>query len=130
MEVRSDEPGYEGSWYSARIISYLGDNRYTVEYLTLRTEDGRELLKEEARGSDIRPNPAQLIQRACRSELYQHVDAWFNDGWWSGRVYKISSNYTQYGVYFKTTNERLEFAYSDLRPCLVWINGKWSRAQE
>ncbi|ESQ49389.1 hypothetical protein EUTSA_v10020690mg [Eutrema salsugineum] len=128
VEVRSDERGYEGSWYSAKIISYLGENRYTVEYQTLRTEDGRELLKEEARGLDIRPNPPQLIQRACRYESLKDVEAWFNDGWWSGRVYKINSNYTRYGVYFKTTDERLEFAYTDLRPCQVWRKGKWSRA--
>ncbi|EOA30548.1 hypothetical protein CARUB_v10013669mg [Capsella rubella] len=128
VEVRSDERGYEGSWFSAKIISYLGDNRYTVEYQTLKTDDEGELLKEEARGSDIRPIPPPLIPKAYRYKLYEDVDAWYNEGWWSGRVYTINYNYTRYGVYFKTNDERLEFAYSDLRPCQVWRNGKWSHA--
>ncbi|CAH2079769.1 unnamed protein product [Thlaspi arvense] len=126
VEVRSDEQGYEGSWYTAKIISYLGENRYRVEYQTLTTEDLKELLKEEARGSDIRPNPPQS---ACdRYELNQPVDAWYNDGWWSGRVYKINSDYTRYVVYFETTDERFVFGYNDVRPCHVWSKGKWSRA--
>ncbi|CAN8269592.1 unnamed protein product [Cochlearia groenlandica] len=129
VEVRSDERGYEGSWYTAKIISYLDRNRYTVEYQTLRTEDESELLKEEAKGSDIRPNPPlSVTQSSCRYELNEDVDAWFNDGWWSGQVYKINSEHTRYSVYFKTTDERLEFGYSELRPCLVWRKGQWSRA--
>lgn len=128
VEVRSDERGYEGSWFSAKIICYLGENRYTVEYQTLITDDEGELLKEEARGSDIRPTPPPLFLKGYQYELYENVDAWYNEGWWSGRVYKINDNYTRYGVYFKTSDERLEFAYNDLRPCQVWRNGKWSRA--
>lgn len=46
-----------------------------------------------------------------------------NDGWWSGRVCEINMNYTLYGVYFKTTNEILGFAYNELRPCQVWREG-------
>lgn len=126
VEVRSDDQGYEGSWFSAKIVKYLGENRYTVEYQTLRTDDEKKLLKEEARGSDIRPPPPLLIQK--RYGLYEYVDAWFNDGWWSGQVFEIDSNYTQYGVYFRTTHERLKFACNDLRPCQVWMQGKWSRA--
>ncbi|XP_010464225.1 PREDICTED: DUF724 domain-containing protein 6-like [Camelina sativa] len=128
VEVRSDEPGYEGSWFSAKVISYLGENRYTVEYQTLKTDDEGELLKEEARGSDLRPIPPPLIPKAYRYELHEDVDAWYNEGWWSGQVYTINYNHTRYGVYFKTNNERLEFACNDLRPCQVWRNGKWSRA--
>lgn len=128
VEVRSDERGYEGSWFSAKIISYLGGNRYTVEYQTLKTEDERELLKEEARGSDIRPIPPLLIQKAYQYELDEDVDAWYNEGWWSGRVCMVKKKDVRYGVYFKTTEERLEFGYNDLRPSLVWRNGKWSRA--
>ncbi|VVA96714.1 unnamed protein product [Arabis nemorensis] len=127
VEVRSDEQGYEGAWYSGKILNYLGENRYIVEYQTLRTDDERELLTEEARGSDIRPVPPTLIQRACRYELNEDVDVWYNDGWWSGQVYKINNNYTRYGVYFKTTDEKLEFEYSDLRPCQVWRKGEWTR---
>lgn len=127
VEVRSDEQGYEGAWYSAKILNYLGENRYIVEYQTLKTDDERELLTEEARGSDIRPVPPTLIQRACRYELNEDVDVWYNDGWWSGQVYKINNNYTRYGVYFKTTDEKLEFDYSDLRPCQVWRKGEWTR---
>ncbi|KFK41896.1 hypothetical protein AALP_AA2G186200 [Arabis alpina] len=131
VEVESDEPGYEGAWYSAKIVRYLGENRYIVEYQTLKTDDEKELLKEVARGSDIRPVPPTLIQRVSRYELDEDVDAWFNDGWWSGRVYEISNDdYTRYVVYFKTTNEALEFEYSDLRPSQVWRKGEWTRGEK
>ncbi|KAL3720357.1 hypothetical protein ACJRO7_005219 [Eucalyptus globulus] len=47
VEVSSDEKGYEGSWFSAIVIDYIGNDKYLVEYLTLKTDDETEPLREK-----------------------------------------------------------------------------------
>ncbi|KAL4308705.1 hypothetical protein GQ457_01G002690 [Hibiscus cannabinus] len=123
VEVRSDEPGYEGSWFSAVIVDSLGMDKYLVEYLTLKTEDLGSFLREEAYASYIRPLPPNA-QCASRYELLEHVDAWYNDGWWTGRIIKVLTGW-KYSVYFRTTNEVMEFKHDELRHHREWINGKW-----
>ncbi|XP_060197716.1 protein AGENET DOMAIN (AGD)-CONTAINING P1-like isoform X2 [Lycium barbarum] len=123
VEVRSDEEGYQGSWYTAVIVDSIGQHKFLVEYLTLRTEDESEPLREKADASDIRPCPP-LIQRIDRFKMLEEVDAWYNEGWWVGLICKILDG-LKYMVYFWTTNEELEFDHFTLRPHQDWIDGKW-----
>lgn len=123
VEVKSDEPGYEGSWYSAIIVDSLDNDKYLVEYLTLKTEDLGAYLREEAYASYIRPRP-QHARCTRRYKLFENVDAWYNDGWWIGQVIKVLTTW-KYAVYFQTTNEVMEFEHNDLRLHQEWINGKW-----
>lgn len=58
---RSDEEGYQGSWFTATVVDFLQNGKYFVEYLTLKTDDLTEQLKEEAYASDIRPYPPDTI---------------------------------------------------------------------
>ncbi|XWS08456.1 hypothetical protein CRYUN_Cryun40dG0004100 [Craigia yunnanensis] len=124
VEVKSDEYGYEGSWFSAVTTDSLGNDKYLVEYLTLKTEDQDAFLREVAYASYIRPPPPPHAQRAYRYKLFENVDAWYNDGWWIGQIIKILTGW-RYAVYFRTTNEVLEFEHDDLRLHQEWINGKW-----
>lgn len=126
VEVKSDEYGYEGSWFSAVIIDSLGNDKYLVEYLTLKTEDQNAFLREEAYASFIRPRPP-LVRCVHCYELLDNVDAWYNDGWWIGKIIKVLDGW-RYAVYFGTTNEILEFEHNDLRLHREWINGKWVTA--
>ncbi|TMX02753.1 hypothetical protein EJD97_020083 [Solanum chilense] len=123
VEVRSDEEGYQGSWYTAVIVDSIGEHKFLVEYLTLRTEDESEPLKEKAHASDIRPCPP-VIQRIDRFKMLEEVDAWYNEGWWVGLICKILDG-SKYMVYFWTTNEELVFDHFTLRPHQEWIDGKW-----
>lgn len=123
VEVKSDEEGYKGSWYAAVIIESIGQHKFLVEYLTLRTEDESEPLKEMADASDIRPCPP-VIDRIDRFKMLEEVDAWYNDGWWVGIICKILDG-LKYMVYFWTTNEELVFDHFTLRPHQEWIDGKW-----
>ncbi|KAK6265234.1 hypothetical protein QUC31_016071 [Theobroma cacao] len=123
VEVKSDEYGFEGSWFSAVIVDSLGNDKYLVEYLTLKTEDQEALLREEAYASYIRPHPPHA-EHAYPYQLLENVDAWYNDGWWIGQIVKVFTGW-RYTVYFRTTNEELEFEHGDLRPHQEWINGKW-----
>ncbi|XP_057538150.1 protein AGENET DOMAIN (AGD)-CONTAINING P1-like isoform X2 [Amaranthus tricolor] len=128
VEVRIDEPGYEGSWYSARIVRLTQKSRYLVEYLTLKTEDGRKSLKEEAEFQNIRPCPPNIRVDGCFS-LLEKVDAWYNDGWWFGVISKVFAD-KKYLVYFETTKEELEFHHVNLRTHQEWIQGKWINANK
>ncbi|KAJ1420831.1 Agenet-like domain [Sesbania bispinosa] len=126
IEVRSDEEGYQGSWYAAIVVDYLQNGKYLVEYLTLKTDDLTEQLKEEADASDIRPYPPDISQD-YRFALHEWVDAWYNDGWWVGQISSVLRNF-KYMVYFWPTKEELEFEHYNLRPHQEWIDGRWVRA--
>ena len=123
VEVRSDEEGYRGSWYVAKVVAPLANDKFLVEYQTLKTDDETEFLKEEAYAKDIRPCPPE-IRRVYPFVLCENVDAWYNDGWWAGRVSKALAG-RKYMVYFSTTNEELEFDHYHLRPHQEWKDGKW-----
>lgn len=123
IEVRSDEEGYQGAWYSAIVVDSLQNGKYLVEYLTLKTDDLSEQLREEADASDIRPYPPD-INHVHRFALRERVDAWYNDGWWVGQVSSVLHGF-MYRVYFWPTKEELEFEHCDLRPHQEWIDGRW-----
>lgn len=127
VEVKSDEEGYQGSWYPATIVRPLGNGKYLLRYQTLETDDESDLLTEEADALFIRPSPP-VIQQADQFRPLDEVDAWYNGGWWAGQVCKVlkGSNYT---VYFRTANEILEFQHSDLRPHQNWLDGEWIAAK-
>lgn len=122
VEVKSDEAGFQGSWFPATIVKVMENDKYLVQYQTLVTDDESDFLREEARIQDIRPSPPQL-QRAYPFAISEIVDAWYNDGWWVGRIIKVQDDF-KYTVHFKTT-EKLEFEHCQLRPHQEWINGNW-----
>lgn len=123
MEVKSNEAGFQGSWYTALILSSMGKDKYLVEYQTLKTEDATELLKDMADALYIRPCPP-VIQRLDRFKLTEKVDVWYNDGWWMGLISRVLESLT-YAVYFWHSNEELLFHHFDLRPHQEWIGGKF-----
>ncbi|GFQ07277.1 hypothetical protein PHJA_002871800 [Phtheirospermum japonicum] len=123
VEVKSDEEGYQGSWYTAVIVCSLCSDKYLVEYQTLKTENESELLREKAFASYIRPCPPELVH-VDRFRMLEEVDAWYNDGWWVGLISKVLDGF-KYAVYFWTTNEELIFEHFSLRPHQEWVGGKW-----
>ncbi|XP_051127915.1 protein AGENET DOMAIN (AGD)-CONTAINING P1 [Andrographis paniculata] len=126
VEVRSDEDGYHGSWYTAVIVCSLPCGIYLVEYQTLKTEDESKQLQEKAFASHIRPCPPKILH-IDRFKMLENVDAWYNDGWWVGLVSKVVDG-LKYAVYFWTTNEEIMFEHFSLRPHQQWIGGKWIKA--
>ena len=123
VEVKSNEEGYQGSWFTAVIVGSIPKDKFLVQYQTLKTDDETELLKERVDASCIRPCPS-VIQRVDRFKLFEKVDAWYNDGWWVGLISRVLGG-LNYTVYFWTTNEELEFGHFSLRPHQEWIGGKW-----
>lgn len=123
VEVSSDEDGFQGAWFAATVVEPAGKDKYVVEYKSLRTDDDTAFLREEVDTQHIRPFPPETLV-VDSFNLLDEVDALYNDGWWVGVISKVLKN-SRYIVYFKDTNEEMEFEHSDLRLHQDWIDGKW-----
>ncbi|KDP23367.1 hypothetical protein JCGZ_23200 [Jatropha curcas] len=123
VEVSSDEEGFEGAWYAATIVETVGNNKYLIEYQSLRKEDDSDFLQEEIDASHIRPYPPETIL-IDRFKLLDEVDASYNDGWWVGVIAKVHAD-MKYVVYFRDSGEEMVFRHSDLRLHQDWIGGQW-----
>ena len=128
VEVSSDEEGFQGAWFAATIVKSIERNKFLIEYKCLRTEDDTEFLREEVDAVHIRPYPPETVM-VDRFHLLEEVDALFNDGWWVGVISKVLGR-TSYIVYFRGTNEEMEFDHSDIRLHQDWIDGKWVMASQ
>ncbi|XXG80544.1 hypothetical protein AAC387_Pa09g1386 [Persea americana] len=80
VEVRSDEEGFVGAWFAAKIVRAIDKNMFTVEYQNLRTDDDSQLLRETVYSQNIRPAPPDILENKSFC-LLEEVDAWYNDGW-------------------------------------------------
>ena len=137
-EVRSDDPGFVGSFYEATVIRrYLtsrGRGYYTVRYSRLVTDDQRPL-EETAAAADVRPRPPGEESRREFS-LYEAVEAFQNDGWWAGIVSAVLPPVAgvprKYQVALPTSRETVEFEETDLRSHRVYQAqaGCWVPASE
>lgn len=128
VEVRSDEEGFRGSWYAAKVVKVEGQDKYLVQFKGLRTDGDKEFLKEKVDKQNIRPYPPEAII-VDGFDLNEKVDAFFNDGWWEGVICKILKG-GRYKVYFKESDEELVFEHCDLRPHQDWINETWVMASQ
>ncbi|KAG2699153.1 hypothetical protein I3760_07G179400 [Carya illinoinensis] len=128
VEVSSDEDGFQGAWFAATVLDAIGQEKYLIEYRSLRTEDDTNFLREEVDIQHIRPPPPEFVM-ACDFNLNEEVDAFYNDGWWEGVISRVLKG-SRYKVYFKGTKDEEEFQHSALRPRLDWIDGTWVRASK
>lgn len=124
VEVSSDEDGFQGAWFAATIIEQQKEDKFLIEYKSLRNDDDTEFLREEADTMYIRPYPpaTSVVEHF---NLHEEVDALYNDGWWVGVITKVLKGGQRYIVYFRGTDEEMEFNHSDLRLHQDWIDGKW-----
>ncbi|KAK4786089.1 hypothetical protein SAY86_002778 [Trapa natans] len=123
VEVRSDEDGFQGSWYGATIIERISRDKFIVEYLSLRTDDDKKYLREEVDSFHIRPHPLDtLVVDAYKKNA--RVDVFYNDGWWEGRIVKVLHG-SRYRIYFWGTRDEMVLHHLDLRPHQDWVDGKW-----
>lgn len=151
VEVRSDESGFDGSYYEATVAGHqrrrsgLG---YVVTYATLTRskDDGGSPLQELAAAADVRPRPPPPPSPSpLRPGFAPHdmVEAFHNDGWWAGVVVSAVVPTTEaaaaagrrrggrlFKVCFPTSRELLEFEEAALRPNRVFRGGCWIPAAE
>lgn len=127
VEVGSDEEGFHGAWFAGTVVEEaVGKDMFLVQYQSLRTDDDSGFLREEIDTLHIRPYPPETLV-VDRFNLFEEVDAWYNDAWWVGVISKVLVS-TKYRVYFRDSNEEIEFQHCNLRPHQDWIDGKWVMA--
>lgn len=122
VEISSDEDGFAGAWFAATIIEQLDENRYLIQYESLRNDNNTDFEKEEVDRLHIRPYPPNCPVDSFK--LFDEVDALYNDGWWVGIISEALDN-QNYKVYFRGTKELMKFKDSELRIHQDWIDGKW-----
>lgn len=126
VEVSSDEDGFRGAWYEACVARFMPKlSRYTIDYSTIvvDAQDCRPL-RETVPASHVRPRPPRLRSpRGQRLAIHQPVDAYHNDGWWTGVLSDIQGD--KYTVCFPITRETIVFRAPEVRAHLEWINGRW-----
>ncbi|XP_074266149.1 protein AGENET DOMAIN (AGD)-CONTAINING P1-like [Silene latifolia] len=123
VEVMFPEPGFIGSYFLATIIYLLGDAEVYIEFHQLLTPTGSRLLRDVIRVEHIRP----LAPFIARMEygLYDLVDVFVNDGWWTGRVIDVSGVDGYYEIFFEMYNEVSYNVNYEMRPHLDWENNRW-----
>ncbi|CAI0462344.1 unnamed protein product, partial [Linum tenue] len=87
VEVLTDEDDLKGAWFAATIIEPSGEDKYLIEYKTLRNDDDTEFLREVIRACNIRPCPPEIIV-VDGFKVWDAVDAYYNEGWWVGVIAK------------------------------------------
>ncbi|KAK2638791.1 hypothetical protein Ddye_026586 [Dipteronia dyeriana] len=127
VEVSSKEDGYLGSYYLAKVVSKNKNNKYTVEYQTLFSEKNhKKRLREVVPAADVRPCPPLI--RVSAFDVMEVVDAYYEEGWWMGRVSgRVGTD--RYSVYFDSTGDEFEYSRCDLRVHQEWEDGNWVTSQ-
>uniref|UniRef100_A0A1J3GX38 Agenet domain-containing protein n=1 Tax=Noccaea caerulescens TaxID=107243 RepID=A0A1J3GX38_NOCCA len=126
VEVSSEEEGFKGSWFVAKVIERIGEDNYLVEYRDLREENGVEPLKEEADFLHMRPLPPPS-EDYTDFAVGDKVDAFYNDGWWVGDVIESLQD-GRVGIFFRQSREKMRFGRLGLRLHKDWVNGTWQLA--
>ncbi|KAK8934652.1 hypothetical protein KSP39_PZI014252 [Platanthera zijinensis] len=127
VEVSSNDEGFHGAWYEAKVVRSMPRlSRYTVVYDSIVEEgDASKYLRETVDAAHVRPRAASA--RGGIFSIQQHVDVFYNDGWWEGIVAGSSGSKRRatYIVNFPATGDVMEFPPSDIRVHFDWIDGKW-----
>ncbi|KAL6954305.1 hypothetical protein U1Q18_040841 [Sarracenia purpurea var. burkii] len=146
VEVCSDEEGFKGAWYVATVIDTppplpssssaskkkaANSNKFYVEYQSLLDDDGSTPLREYIRAHLVRPlpPPPSETELVPTFELYDVVDAYYRDGWWTGVISRFVEN-SRFVVTFQNPPDEMEFGLPELRAHWEWLGGKWIRPEK
>ncbi|WVZ51245.1 hypothetical protein U9M48_002405 [Paspalum notatum var. saurae] len=138
VEVRVDDAGFHGSWFEATVVDFApaapargrgrrpAPARYTVTYEHLLADDGGGNLAETFAPTHIRPRPPRP-DPPPRFRVHDVVEAFHNDGWWSGLVLAAPAPDTDgdITVAFPITREIIEFPPKLVRPRRDYVDGAW-----
>uniref|UniRef100_A0ACD5W772 Uncharacterized protein n=1 Tax=Avena sativa TaxID=4498 RepID=A0ACD5W772_AVESA len=131
VEVRVDDDGFHGSWFEAIVDGFLPARgrgsraRYTVTYTHLLSDDSGGTLVEPFPPTHIRPRPPPP-STPVPVRLHDIVEAFHNDGWWSG-ILLATDPLT---AAFPVTREVITFKDPQhVRPRRDYVDGQWVPSQ-
>jgi len=135
VEVRVDDPGFHGSWFEATVAGFAPARgprtpaRYAVTYAHLLADDGSGVLREHFAPTHVRPRPPPPDDAfPPRFRAGDIVEAFHNDGWWSGLVLAAPDSPDPGAVVtvaFPVTREVIRFPPRLVRPRRDYVDGGW-----
>ncbi|CAN6899431.1 unnamed protein product [Brassica oleracea] len=145
VEVFKEGPELRTAWYSANVLS-LEDGKAYVLFSDLSVEQGTDKLKEwvalKGEGDEapkirtarsITALPYEGTRKRRRAaigdpvwKLGDRVDSWVHDSWLEGVITEKNKNdENTVTVHFPAQGETLTIKAWNLRPSLVWKDGRW-----
>ena len=77
VEVKSDEEGFQGSWYEATMLGSLGNAKLLVEYLTLTTHESRQRMRLNFSKKTLGFHASDLVpQKFIRLSILNFLHKW------------------------------------------------------
>ncbi|KAJ0251259.1 G2484-1 protein [Hirschfeldia incana] len=147
VEVFKEGPELRTAWYSANVLS-VEDGKAYVLFNDLSVEQGTNKLKEwvalKGEGDDEAPKirtarsitalPYEGTRKRRRAaigdpvwKIGDRVDSWVHDSWLEGVITeKNKKDENTVTVHFPAQGETLTIKAWNLRPSLVWKDGKWT----
>ncbi|KAM7262997.1 hypothetical protein ACFE04_000680 [Oxalis oulophora] len=123
VEVCSNEDGYQGSYFGAKVLSRKDNDSYVVQYDNLVEEsDQNTPLQEVISANEIRPMPPKSFPVTAYGGLTK-VDAFDKDGWWVGEI--TGRTESKFLVYFDLYRVEIPYSITQLRPHQEFIKGHW-----
>ncbi|PIA60951.1 hypothetical protein AQUCO_00300461v1 [Aquilegia coerulea] len=123
VEVSIHDKRYHGAWFPATILKKYDHNSFLIGYHSLRLSNEVECSKEILDAQHMRPSPPESFEGKEFVES-EKVDAYYDCGWWNGKVTKVLGT-NRYIVQFEHQNIEREFNHFELRCHMEWISGKW-----
>nr|GEV41403.1 hypothetical protein [Tanacetum cinerariifolium] len=121
VEVAFDNEDPHEVWVPATVLKYCGDSTFLVEYQ--QPGNGNQVVQKATVDYwHIRPPPPH--PRDKNFGLYEEVDVYYANGWWSGVITKELAD-NRYNVFFVHSKKERAFIRSKVRPHMKWYDGKW-----
>ncbi|RAL49921.1 hypothetical protein DM860_002212 [Cuscuta australis] len=129
VEVTFEGDDYKDAWYPLKLIKDCGNGCFMVNCLRPSTEIEERIRAAVVCSSHDRPCPPLLKDSSKSFDLHDKVESFYDSGWWFGVVKEVLPD-SRYVVVFQNENktERL-LHHSELRPHMVWKDGKWHTSQ-
>ncbi|GAA0171905.1 hypothetical protein LIER_25837 [Lithospermum erythrorhizon] len=133
VEVSTAEEGFGCVWFEATVVSPCPSSKKKkthkgkihVEYKTLCCDDNLSVpLREHVNVNNVRPLPPFSDKNTRLFELYDVVDAFYLDGWWTGVITRVFEG-LRFLVTFQNPPDELQFGVADLRLHMDWVNDSW-----
>ncbi|KAK6947363.1 hypothetical protein RJ641_000836 [Dillenia turbinata] len=83
-------------------------------------------LREILPAKQVRSNPPEIPAKGF--SFLDQVDAFDNDGWWVGKITRITDSDCY--VYLDTIREEIMYPFSQLRVHQEWIDREWISANK
>ncbi|KAL1829561.1 hypothetical protein ACET3Z_007973 [Daucus carota] len=108
-------------WHVGTVMKATVNDKCLVKY-QCPGGDNEHKIQEFAYSPNIRPSPPSLEDNDYL--LLEKVEAYFECCWWSGKIRRLLED-RRYIVGIEHAKKEMTFEHANLRPCMVWTDGKW-----